>query len=75
MPKMTLQISPEMDAILEQLAAERDIPKSQVIRRAVLLLNYLDSDDKEVSVTERGSGKVSTVVFESQLGGTATKAI
>ena len=68
MPKMTFQVSSEMDMILEELAAERDIPKSQVIRRAVLLMKYLDSDDKEISVVDKSSGKVSTLVFESQIG-------
>ena len=67
MPKMTFQVSPEMDSILEQLAAERDIPKTQVIRRAVLLMRYLDAENKEISVRDKESGEVSKLVFESQL--------
>jgi predicted transcriptional regulator len=67
LPKMTFQVSPEMDSILGQLAAQRDIPKAQVIRRAVLLMKYLDSADKEIRVTDKSTGETSTVVLETQL--------
>jgi len=67
MPKLTLQVTPEMDAILEELASNRDIPKAQLIRRAVLMMKFLDSEDKEISVTDKRTGRTSTLVFESQM--------
>lgn len=64
---MTFKVTPEMDAILESLAKEQHVPKSQVIRRAVMLLQYLDNPEREVQVTEKSTGRVQNLLFESQL--------
>jgi hypothetical protein len=40
--KLTVQFSDEMDQVLEDLAEARGLAKTQVLRRAVLLMRYLD---------------------------------
>jgi predicted transcriptional regulator len=40
--KLTVQFTDELDQVLEDLAEARGLPKTQVLRRAVLLMRYLD---------------------------------
>ena len=75
MSKLTLQLSPEMERVLEQLANSRQLPKSQVLRRAVLLMQFLDNqvaDDHDIVLKDRKTGETSRLVFESQMSEAAT---
>ena len=57
-PKLTVEFNDKMNDILEQLASERGTTKVDVLRRAVALYKYLDSEKKEdettkVSITQK----------------------
>lgn len=57
MPKLTVEFNDKMNDILEQLADEKGTTKVDVLRRAVALYRYLDSEQKEgenkkVSITQ-----------------------
>jgi hypothetical protein len=56
MPKLTVEFNDKMSDILEQLAEEKGTSKVDVLRRAVALYRYLDSEQKEgnkkVSITQ-----------------------
>jgi predicted transcriptional regulator len=70
MPKLTLQLSPEMERVLDQLADSRQLPKSQVLRRAMLLMQYLDdqvADNHDIVIRDKTTGETSRLVFESQM--------
>lgn len=70
MSKLTLQLSPEMDRVLDQLADSRQLPKAQILRRAMLLMQFLDdqvADDQDIVLRDRRTGETSRLVFESQL--------
>jgi len=59
MPKLTVEFNDKMNEILEQLADEKGTTKVDVLRRAVALYKYLDSEQKEdeskkVSITQDG---------------------
>ena len=58
MPKLTVEFSDKMNEILEQLANEKETTKVDVLRRAVALYKYLDSEqkdeNKQVSITKDG---------------------
>jgi len=71
MSKLTLQVTPEMDAIIEKLSQERGISKSQIMRRAIVLMNYLDegaASNKEILLRDSTSGEVERLVLETQMG-------
>ncbi|PYT91886.1 MAG: hypothetical protein DMG36_16830 [Acidobacteria bacterium] len=57
MPKLTVEFNDKMNDILEQLANDKGTTKVDVLRRAVALYKYLDSEQKEgenqkVSITQ-----------------------
>ena len=57
MPKLTVEFNDKMNDILEQLANEKGTTKVDVLRRAVALYKYLDSEQNEdknnrVSITQ-----------------------
>ena len=59
MPKLTVEFNDKMNHILEQLAEEKGTTKVDVLRRAVALYRYLDSEqkmdeNKQVSITRNG---------------------
>lgn len=59
MPKLTVEFSDKMNEILEELANEKATTKVDVLRRAVALYKYLDSEQKKdenkrVSITQDG---------------------
>jgi predicted transcriptional regulator len=59
MPKLTVEFSDKMNDILQGLADEKDTTKVDVLRRAVALYKYLESEQKEdkgnrVSITKNG---------------------
>lgn len=59
MPKLTVEFNDKMNEILEQLAEEKGTTKVDVLRRAVALYKYLESEqnedeDKRVSITKDG---------------------
>ena len=58
MPKLTVEFSDKMNTILEDLANEKETTKVDVLRRAVALYKYLDSEQKDetnkVSITRDG---------------------
>lgn len=58
MPKLTVEFNDKMNEILEQLANEKGTTKVDVLRRAVALYKYLDTEQKEdastkVSITQK----------------------
>lgn len=68
--KLTLQLTPEMEEVLDDLVATRGMPKSQVLRRAVLLMKYLDeqaADNKDILVRDNETGTAERLVLESQM--------
>jgi Ribbon-helix-helix protein, copG family len=55
MPKFTVQLSGQMDDLLAELAREQGIPKTQVIRRSLGLLKFLNDEQKagnKIAVTK-----------------------
>jgi predicted transcriptional regulator len=57
MPKLTVEFNDKMNDILEKLANESGTSKVEVLRKAVALYRYLDSEtkdegDKKVSITK-----------------------
>lgn len=55
MPKFTVQLSGKMDDLLTELAREQGIPKTQVIRRSLGLLKFLNDEQKagnKIAVTK-----------------------
>jgi hypothetical protein len=60
MPKLTVEFNDKMNDILEQLADEKGTTKVDVLRRAVALYKYLESEqnegeNKKVSITQGDS--------------------
>ncbi len=47
MSKYTLQMNDKLDGLLEDLAQKEGIPKSQVIRRALMLLKLAEDKQDE----------------------------
>jgi len=59
MPKLTVEFNDKMNDILQELADDKDTTKVDVLRRAVALYKYLESEQKEdkgarVSITKNG---------------------
>ena len=46
MPKLTVDLNDTLNAMLEELAKEQGIPKTQVLRRSIGLLRYLEQERK-----------------------------
>jgi predicted transcriptional regulator len=70
MTKLTVQFTDEMDQVLEELARARDVPKAQVLRRAVLLMRYLDEASaagKDLVLIDRVTGQERQLVLESSI--------
>ena len=67
--KYTLQVSPKMEKVLEELADAQGLSKAHVIRRALGLMKYLE-DAREEGASVRIHGKDGTereIVFETDL--------
>jgi hypothetical protein len=64
--KVTVQMSNELDSVISSLASRRDIPKSQVLRRAVALMKMLDDADEkgEKVILRDPDGDERQLVFE-----------
>ncbi len=45
--KLIVEFSEELDKVIGALAAQQGVPKTQVIRRAVSLLKYVDDQRRE----------------------------
>jgi predicted transcriptional regulator len=58
MGKLTVQLSGELDSVLDDLAKSQGIPKTQVIRRSIALMKYLNEEtsesDRKLAITENG---------------------
>jgi predicted transcriptional regulator len=70
MSKLTVQFTDEMDEVLEELARARDVPKAQVLRRAVLLMRYLDeaaAAGTDLVLRDRATGQERQLVLESSM--------
>jgi len=58
--KLTVQLSGELDSVLGDLAERQGIPKTQVIRRSIALMKYLEDEtsknpDRKLAITENGN--------------------
>lgn len=42
-----MYLSPEMDEVLDEMCCERDLDKEKVLKRAVLIMEYLDEQMAE----------------------------
>ena len=70
MTKLTVQFTDEMDEVLEELADARGLAKTQVLRRAVLLMRYLDQASaagKDLVLRDRATWEEQQLVLESSL--------
>ena len=69
MSKLTVQLSDEMNEMIEELAEMRGIPKTQLLRSAVKLMKYLDDAIAGGSRLELVSddGTRARVVLESEV--------
>jgi predicted transcriptional regulator len=47
MPKLTVQFEGRLEADLDQLAREQGVPKTQIIRRSIALLKYVEDERKK----------------------------
>jgi hypothetical protein len=47
MPKYTVELNERLNEILEDLSTEQNTPKTQVIRRAISVLKYLDDEHRK----------------------------
>ncbi len=47
MPKLTLQFNDKLDAILSELAVKEGLPKTQVVRRAIALLRFVETEKEK----------------------------
>ncbi len=59
MSKLTVQLSGDLDSVLGDLAKSQGIPKTQVIRRSIALMKYLedetgDNPARKLAITENG---------------------
>jgi len=66
--KVTVQFTDELDDVLSELAQCRGLAKTQVLRRAVLLMNYLDkaaADGADLVLRDRATGYERQLVMES----------
>lgn len=59
MSKLTVQLSGDLDSVLGDLAKKQGIPKTQVIRRSIALMKYLEDETGEntarkLAITENG---------------------
>jgi hypothetical protein len=70
MSKLTVQFTDEMDEVIEELAEARGLPKTQVLRRAVLLMRYLDTaaaTGQDLVLRDRATGQERQLVLESSI--------
>jgi len=67
MPKLTVEFNDKMNEILDELAKDKGLSKVEVLRRAVALYRYLDSEqkdgDKKVSITRKDDKVVKDIVL------------
>lgn len=70
MTKYTIKLTPQMEAVLEELAQAQGVPKSTVIRRAVGLLKFLAEEkaDGTKFKLEEADGSIKELVLEDDLG-------
>ncbi|HJT91749.1 MAG TPA: ribbon-helix-helix protein, CopG family [Mycobacterium sp.] len=70
MPKFTVEMNDELDAVVTSLAEQQGVPKTQVVRRALALLKYLEDQRRAgnvVLVQHPETGREKEVVFEPLL--------
>jgi predicted transcriptional regulator len=70
MSKLTVQMSDEMNDVLGELADSRGLAKTQVLRRAVALMKYLDdasNDGRELLLRNPETGEEQQLVLESKM--------
>ena len=62
MARLTIQFSEQMDELLEQLAKDKGINKSEVLRRALAIYKYADDEtkdgEKRLSITSSKDSKI-----------------
>ena len=65
MGKLTVQFTGRIDDDLEALAKEQGVPKTQVIRRAVALMKYVEDErarGHKLSITDENDHVVKDIV-------------
>lgn len=66
MAKMTVDLGDKLDSTVSRLAASQNVPSSQVVRRALALLSYLEDEQaKGAKVLVRDGDQEKEVVFHS----------
>jgi hypothetical protein len=77
MSKLTVQLSDEMDEVVGDLAEQRGVPKTQVLRNAVLLMKYLDdavAGGSKIELVNDNKGTRDRLVMESQIVGVPARS-
>jgi predicted transcriptional regulator len=75
MAKLTVNVSSQLDEVIDQLARARDLPKTAVLRNAVMLMRFLDQaaeDGRELLLRDRETGQEQLLVFESSIASGTT---
>ena len=70
MTKLTVQFTDDMDEVLEELAESRGLGKTQVLRRAVLLMKYLDeaaASGTDLVLRDRVTGQEKQLLLETSI--------
>jgi predicted transcriptional regulator len=65
MPRMTFEMNSKMDELLTELAREKDTTKVEVLRRAIALYKYVDTqlaDEKKSLAIAEGNAVVKEIV-------------
>ncbi len=66
--KFTVEMNSELDDVISSLAEQQGVPKTQVVRRALALLKYLEDEQtagRVILVHDPGTGKEKELVFEA----------
>jgi len=67
MPRLTVQFPEKTDEILSELAAKDSVSKTEIIRRALSLYRFLDSEAREkgnkVAIADNNDKIIKEIVF------------
>ncbi|MDQ1536329.1 MAG: hypothetical protein QOE58_722 [Actinomycetota bacterium] len=66
--KFTVEMNRELDDVVTALAEQQQVPKTQVVRRALALLKYLEDERRAgrvILVQDPDTGREKELVFET----------
>lgn len=65
MPKLTIEVTEQLDAALTELAVKEGLPKSQVVRRSIALFKFLEDQRAaglKVAIADKNDKVVKEIV-------------